>query len=70
MSCVAFKERDIEVVYQALQQTSTRTGLRVVCEMARKEYRAGIMARPHFLANEPIQRDPIISAYNYTFSPN
>ena len=60
----------IEVVYQALQNTTTQTGLRVACELARKEYIAGIKARPEFLANEPTQRDPVLSAYNYKFSPN
>jgi Rhodopirellula transposase DDE domain len=60
----------IEVVYDAMHQTTTRTGLRVVCELARKQYQAGIKASPEFRANEPTQRDPLLSAYNYKFSPN
>jgi hypothetical protein len=60
----------IEVVYEAMQRTTTRTGLRVVCELARKPYPDGIKAHPDFLANEPTQRDPCLSAYNYKFSPN
>lgn len=60
----------IDVIYEALNQTTTRTGLHVVCEIARKHYVAGIKANPEFLANEPIQRDPTLSAYNYKFSPN
>ena len=30
----------------------------------------GIKANPAFLANEPVQRDQTLSAYNYKFSPN
>jgi Rhodopirellula transposase DDE domain len=60
----------IEAIYQALQQTTTRTGLRVVCELARKLYAKGIKADPEFLADEPTQRDKTLSAYNYKFSPN
>lgn len=60
----------IEVVYHALERTTTRTGLRVVCELARKVYAAGIKADFAFLANEPTHRDPTLSAYNYKFSPN
>jgi hypothetical protein len=66
----AIQLTSIEVIYEALQQTSTRTGLRVVCEIARKTYRAGIKANPDFLANEPTRRDTTLSAYNYKFSPN
>lgn len=69
-SLKAIQLTSIDIVYQALQQTTTRTGLRVVCELARKEYARGIKARPEFLANEPIQRDKTLSAYNYKFSPN
>lgn len=60
----------IEVVYQSLQTTSTSTGLRVVCELAEKSYKAGIKPRTDFLANEPTIRDHKLSAYNYKFSPN
>src|SRR5207253_180705 len=60
----------IEVVYQALQQTRTHTGLRVVCELAKRTYASGIKAQPDFLADEPTIRDRRLSAYNYKFSPN
>ena len=60
----------IEVVHEALQRTTTKPGLRVACELARKTYQPGIKAHPDFLANEPIQRDATLSAYNYKFSPN
>ena len=60
----------IDVIHERLQQTTTSTGLHVVCEQARKLYASGIKADPAFLANEPTQRDPTLSAYNYKFSPN
>jgi len=60
----------IDIVYEALQQTTTKTGLRVVCELARKTYESGIKAAPDFLANEPTQRDAYLAAFNYKFSPN
>ena len=60
----------IEVVYEAMQQTTTRAGLRVVCEIARRTYLSGVKADPDFLANEPIDRDKRLSAYNYKFSAN
>ena len=66
----AIQLTSIDVVYNALSQTTTRTGLRVVCELARKNYKAGIKVAPEFLANEPTQRDNKLSAYNYKFSPN
>ena len=60
----------IEVVSQVMQQTSTRTGLHVVCERAKQPYPPGIKADPDFLADEPTIRDRRLSAYNYKFSPN
>ena len=60
----------VEGIYRSLQRTTTRTGLRVVCEVARKTYASGIKAHPSFLANEPTQRDPHLPAYNYKFSAN
>ena len=69
-SLQAIQLTSIDVIYQALQQTSTRTGLRVVCELARKEYAAGIKASSEFLDNEPTLRDKTLSPYNYKFSPN
>lgn len=69
-SLQAIQLTSVEVIQQLLQQTTTRTGLRVVCELARKQYTAGIKASPEFLANEPVRRDQALSAYNYKFSPN
>lgn len=69
-SLQAMQLTSMEAVREALEQTTTRTGLRVVCQLARKTYQAGIKARPPFLAHEPTQRDPILSAYNYKFSVN
>jgi Rhodopirellula transposase DDE domain len=60
----------IEALHEALQRTTTRTGLRVVCERSRKPYAEGIKANPEFLANESTQRDQLLSTYNYKFSPN
>lgn len=69
-SLQAIQLTSIEAIYQALEQTTTRAGLRVVCELARNEYAAGIRAEPTFLADEPTRRDKTLSAYNYKFSPN
>ena len=69
-SLQAMQLTSIEGIYRSLEDTTTRTGLRVVCEVARKTYVSGIKAHPDFLANEPIQRDTTLSAYNYKFSPN
>ena len=66
----AIQLTSIEVIYERLRHTTTRTGLRVVCELARKTYVNGIKAHPEFLANEPTLRDRTLSAYNYKFSPN
>ena len=69
-SLQAIQLTNIDVMQQALQQTTTRSGLRVVCEQARKEYAAGIKANPDFLSAEPTQRDKTLARYNYTFSCN
>lgn len=69
-SLEAIQLTSIKVIYEAVQRTTTRTGLHVVCELARKGYQDGVKAHPDFLANEPTQRDSTLSAYNYKFSPN
>jgi hypothetical protein len=69
-SLQAMKLTSIEVVYEALQQTTTGMGLRVVCELAKRPYAAGTKARADFLAHEPTIRDHQLSQYNYKFSPN
>jgi hypothetical protein len=60
----------IEVIEDAINQTTTRNGLRVVCERAPRPYARGVKADPDFLANEPTIRDQRLSKYNYRFSPN
>jgi len=66
----AIQLTSVEDVYQAIHQTTTRNGLRVVCELAKKRYADGVKAFPEFLANEPTVRDKNLAAYNYKFSPN
>lgn len=61
--------RSIEVVRDAIARTTTRTGLRVVTELARKLYRKGIKASPEYLANETVIRDETLPKYNYIFAP-
>ena len=68
-SLQAIQLTSIEAIHQALQQTTTRTGL-AFFELARNEYAAGIKADPEFLADEPTRRNYALSAYNYKFSPN
>ncbi len=69
-SLQAIQLTSIKVVYEALRGTATGQGLRVMCELSRKPYPAGIKATAEFLANEPTQRDNNLSACNYKFSPN
>lgn len=69
-SLQAIQLTSMDILHEAFQQTTTSTGLRVVCERARKPYVSGRKADPAFLANEPTQRDPTLSTYNYKFSPN
>lgn len=69
-SLQAMQLTSIEVIQHAISQTTTRNGLHVVCELAKKPYAAGLKATPQFLTNEPTQRDCNLSAYNYKFSAN
>ena len=59
----------IEVVRDAIGRTATRTGLRVVTELARKLYRKGVKAAPEYLASETVIRDDKLPKYNYIFVP-
>jgi hypothetical protein len=61
--------RSIEVVRDAIARTSTRTGLRVVTELARRLYRKGVKAAPEYRANETAIRDEYLPKYNYFFVP-
>lgn len=60
----------IEMIYDAFSSTTTSTGLRVVCEIAKLQYEKGIKATPEFRDDEPTIRDERLSAYNYKFSNN
>mgnify|MGYP001820340522 CR=1 FL=1 len=60
----------VDVISKAFSGTTTQTGLRVVCELAKKKkYEAGRKASADFLMREPTQRDQKLSAYNYKFTP-
>ena len=61
--------RSVELVRDAINRTTTRTGLKVVAELARKLYPKGIKASPEYLENETVVRDQTLSKYNYRFDP-
>jgi len=69
-SLQAMQLTSIEDVQEAIQQTTTQSGLSVVCEQAKKNYVAGIKAHSEFLAAEPTRRDKLLPKYNYKFSLN
>lgn len=50
-------------------EVTTRSGLKVVCELARKVYQSGIKADSEFRKNEPTQSDAQLGQFNYTL-PN
>lgn len=59
----------IEVIRTAIATTTTRTGLRVVAEVARTLYPAKEKASPTYLNNETIIRDEKLNKFNYKFVP-
>jgi hypothetical protein len=61
--------RSVELVRNAIAGTTTRTGLKVATELARKIYLKGIKASPEYLDNETVIRDEILPKYNYRFEP-
>lgn len=61
--------RSVDLVRNAIDATTTRTGLRVVSEMARKLYPKGVKASPKYLENETVIRDKQLPKYNYQFQP-
>lgn len=69
-SLLALQLTSIDVIYDAFRTTTTSTGLRVVCEKAKKSYASEMKASPTFRKQEPTIRDEKLSAYNYKFSPN
>lgn len=61
--------RSVELIRIAIERTTTRTGLRVVTELARKLYPAGIKASPEYLNQETVIRNKILPQFNYRFEP-
>jgi hypothetical protein len=61
--------QSVERIRDAINGTTTRTGLRVVSELARKLYPKGIKASPQYLENETVIRDKQLPKYNYQFQP-
>lgn len=59
----------IQVIQTAIAKTTTRTGLRVLTEIARKVFPAKEKASPQYLNNETIIRDKKLDKYNYKFKP-
>ena len=58
-----------QLVRDAIARTTTRTGLRVVTELARKLYPKGVKASPEYRANETVLRDKKLLQYNYQYQP-
>lgn len=58
--------RSVEIVRQAIDLTTTRTGLKVVTELARKLYPKGIKASPQY---DTAIRDKQLPQFNYLFQP-
>ena len=62
--------RSIEVIRDAISRTTTRTGLRVITDMARRLYSPGLKASQSYLQSETVIRDEQLGKYNYRFEPN
>jgi len=61
--------KSVELIRAAIERTTTRSGLRVVTELARKVYLSGIKASPEYLNNETVIRDRKLPQFNYRFEP-
>lgn len=61
--------RSVELLREAIDRTTTKPGLRVVTEMARKLYPKGVKADPEYLQNETVVRDKTLPKLNYQFKP-
>jgi hypothetical protein len=59
----------IEVIREAISKTTTRKGLRVLTDVARKLYPAKEKASEQYLTKETIIRDKTLEKYNYCFNP-
>lgn len=61
--------RSVDVIREAVDRTTTRQGLRVVTELARKLYPYGAKASPEYRSNETVIRDKKLPQFNYRFEP-
>lgn len=57
--------RTVNVLRDAFARTTTAAGLRVVVELARRTYQAGVKATDDYLAHELIRRDSRLPQFNY-----
>jgi hypothetical protein len=62
--------RSIELIRDAIERTTTRQGLRVVTELARKLYPSGVKASPAYLNQETVIRNRTLPQFNYRFEPD
>lgn len=62
--------QSVELIREAIERTTTRTGLRVVTELARKLYPSGIKASPEYLQQETVIRNKTLPQFNYWFQPH
>lgn len=61
--------QSIEFIRKAIDRTTTRQGLRVVTELARKLYLPGTKASPEYLNQETVIRNKTLPQFNYRFKP-
>lgn len=61
--------QSIEFIRHAIARTTTKQGLRVVTELARRLYPSGVKASPEYLQQETVIRNQILPQFNYRFEP-
>jgi hypothetical protein len=61
--------QSIEFIRAAIDRTTTQQGLRVVTELARKLYPAGVKVSPGYQQQETVIRNQILPQFNYRFEP-
>ena len=61
--------KSVDAIRVAIERTTTRAGLRVITELARKVYPSGIKAKKDYINDEPLVRDKQLSKFNYRFEP-
>lgn len=64
MQCLVL--RTIEIARTQIARTTTKSGLRVVAEIARHAYEKGRQATAEFVANPPLRRPTFLPQLNYT----